>query len=279
MKINAYAKINLTLDIVGLRDDGFHELRSVMVPISLCDVVTVTESDELAFDCNIKELCTADNLCVSAAKLFFATVGREDRVYIHLQKNIPFPAGLGGGSSDAAAVLTALNEAYGCPLSREELFSLAEKLGSDVPFCLLSRPALCEGRGERLTPIDGLSEISTVIAIGSGRLSTPRVFREYDSMKLSSMGNTERFLDRLSTKGICSALRFAGNDFEPVTDILSPETKTLRELLIKHGAVASHLSGSGPSVYGLFENDKKAEEAAEILKSKGYFAVCCKTLI
>lgn len=279
MKLRAYAKINLTLDIVGILANGFHELRSVMAPISLCDEIELLMSDKFEFYCNLPELETDDNLCVRASELFFGTTGIKESVSLKLMKNIPFPAGLGGGSSDAAAVLKGLNRLFGNPLGDSELFALAEKLGSDVPLCLLSKPALCEGRGEVLTPIDGLPELNTVIAIGKDRLSTPTVFKEYDKMGLPAENSTDSFLNALKSENISCALRKTGNAFEPVTDVLSPETKRLRELLFANGATASHLSGSGPSVYGVFENAISADNAAKALNGMGYFAVSCKTVI
>lgn len=277
MKINAYAKINLTLDITGIRDDGFHSLRSIMVPISLCDEIEINESDSFSFDCNIKELCSEDNLCVRAAKLFFATSGNDALVSLRLTKNIPFPAGLGGGSADAAAVLRGLNGFFGFPLDETTLFKLAESLGSDVPLCLLARPALCEGRGEILTPIESLPTFDIVIAIGEGRLPTPAVYREYDSEQRTVRNDTDLLLERLDCDRYALAEAF-GNAFEAITDKLAPETKSLREQMIGFGALSSHLSGSGPSVYGVFENAEKAQIAAKTLEKMGYFAVYCKTL-
>ena len=277
MKIKAYAKINLTLDITGIRDDGFHSLRSVMVPVSLCDEIEINESDSFSFDCNIKELCSEDNLCVRAAKLFFATSGINALASLRLTKNIPFPAGLGGGSSDAAAVLRGLNGFFSSPLEETELFKLAESLGSDVPLCLLSRPALCEGRGEILTPIESLPSFDIVIAIGDGRLPTPTVYREYDAEERKVRNDTDLLLERLNCDRYSLTEAF-GNAFEEVTDKLAPETKRLREHMLALGALNSHLSGSGPSVYGVFENAEKAQIAAKSLEKMGYFAVCCKTL-
>ena len=132
MRLNANAKINLTLDITGVRPNGFHTLRSVMAPITLCDELTFEKSDEFVFDCNIEALKSEDNLCVRAAKLFFDKIGVKPQGSIFLEKKIPFPAGLGGGSSDAATVLKGLNELYGSLLDKSELLSLAEKLGSVV---------------------------------------------------------------------------------------------------------------------------------------------------
>ena len=278
MKITAYAKINLTLDIPGVRPDGYHAISSVMAPVSLWDEITIEKSNTLFFDCNKKELWTADNLWVRAAKLFFATVNISPSVAIYLQKNIPYPAGLGGGSADAAAVLLGLNEIYGFPLDKKILFALSEQLGSDVPFCLLAKPALCEGRGEILTPLEGVPELDIVIAIGESRLPTPAVFRSYDNANLPPRCDTARFLSCLTNNDKSNLVSSLGNAFEPVTDILAPETALLREKLSSLGALNSRLSGSGPSVYGVFENAEKAHLAAKALKNQGYFAVSCKII-
>lgn len=278
MKIKAYAKINLTLDITGVRDDGFHTLRSVMAPISLCDELTLEKSDALEFDCNIKSLCTEDNLCVRAAKLFFEESGIENSVKIYLEKNIPFPAGLGGGSSDAAAVLKGLNTLYENPLTEDKLFSLAEKLGSDVSLCLLGNVALCEGRGEVLTELKGLPKLDCVIAIGKGRLSTPEVYRQYDAKNLPVRNDTDIFLNALKEGNIDRIISSFGNAFEPVTDELCPETMSIRELMMSHGAKNSRLSGSGPSVFGIFADKETAENAKNALIEKGYSAYTCETL-
>jgi 4-diphosphocytidyl-2-C-methyl-D-erythritol kinase len=279
MKLKAFAKINLTLDIIGILENGFHALRSVMAPVSLCDEIELEISENFEFYCNLPELATNDNLCVRAANLFFEATGIKESVSLRLTKNIPFPAGLGGGSSDAACVLKGLNMLFGEPLDEKALFTLAEKLGSDVPLCLLSKPALCEGRGEVLTPVDGFPTLDIVIAIGKDRLSTPTVFREYDKMGLPIENSTKAFLSALKSGNIRDALTKTGNAFEPVTDILSPETKLLREALLSNGALVSHLSGSGPSVYGIFTDEISASNAARILNDVGYFAVSCKTVV
>ncbi len=278
MKLKAYAKINLTLDITGVRPDGFHTLRSVMAPISLCDELTLEKSDTLAFDCNLKNLCTEDNLCIRAAKLFFESAGIDGRASIYLEKRIPFPAGLGGGSADAAAVLRGLNDLFGNVLSDSTLFSLAEKLGSDVSLCLLGRPALCEGRGEVLTELGALPNLDCVIAIGNGRLSTPEVYRKYDAASLPVKNDTDSFLFSLRNDDIESMISSCGNAFEPVTDELCPETVVIRDEMLSLGAKCSHLSGSGPSVYGIFGDEKTAENAKIELQKQGYDAYLCKIL-
>lgn len=275
MKIKAFAKINLTLDITGVREDGFHTLRSVMVPVSLCDEIEIQQSKCFLFDCNIKSLVDEKNLVVRAAKRFSEKSGIEPSVSIYLEKKIPFPAGLGGGSSDAAAVLKGLNLFFGEPLDSSALFELAEALGSDVPVCLLGQPALCEGRGEVLTPIELPKKLCLVIAIGSARLSTPEVYREYDASGLAVRNDSDAFLASLVSQDI---ERTFGNAFEPVADRLAPETKLIREKMLSLGALASHLSGSGPSVYGVFECKEKADNAASELEALGFSAYYCETI-
>ncbi len=278
MRINANAKINLTLDITGVREDGFHTLRSVMVPVSLCDEIEISSGLGIEFDCNIKSICTSDNLCVRAAKSFFEACGREPSASIKLNKKIPFPAGLGGGSADAAAVLKGLNEFYNSPLNNDKLFELAEKLGSDVPLCLLNKAALCEGRGEVLTEIPSFPLMHVVIAIGEGRLSTPAVYKSYDAANLPVKNDTDAFLSALQENNIDKLIASCGNSFEPVTDVLCPETKILRELMLSNGAKNAHLSGSGPSVYGIFENAETAKIAANNISDKGFATYYCFTL-
>ena len=279
MRVIANAKINLTLDITGVRPDGFHTLSSVMAPISLCDYIDLTKIESgIVFDCNVKSLVTDDNLCVRAAKLFYATLDKEPSVSIYLEKNIPFPAGLGGGSADAAAILRGLNSLYNNSVDEKTLFDLAAKLGSDVPLCLLNRISLCEGRGEVLTPLNMPYSFNIVIAIGKARLSTPDVYRKYDSMGLDVCNDTEKLLSAVNGGDFGEIVATFGNAFEPVSDILAPETMQLRLRMEQLGALTAHLSGSGPSVYGVFASEKDADEAVRILKNEGYFANSCFTL-
>ena len=280
MRVIANAKINLTLDITGVRPDGFHLLRSVMAPVSLCDEIEINKTavEGISFDCNIKELCTQDNLCVRAAKLFFENLGVEPMVSIYLEKRIPFPAGLGGGSADAAAILRGLNAIYDNVFDLDALLNMASKLGSDVPLCLINRACICEGRGEELTPIDIPFSFDIVIAIGTARLSTPTVYREYDKAGLAVRNDTDKFVLEVNMGDFDTAVDSLGNAFEPVTDILAPETKVLRSLMTSLGAKNARLSGSGPSVYGIFDSAEKAKNAAEMLKKEGYFAIVCKNI-
>ena len=278
MKIKAYAKINLTLDIKGVRDDGFHELESVMVPVSLCDELIIEKSDRLSFKCNIPSLETEDNLCVRAANRFFEKSGIKSSAEISLTKNIPFPAGLGGGSADAAAVLRGLNKLYSNPLDDDALFEIAASLGSDISVCLLGKAALCQGRGEVLTPLENVPNFNILIAIGKSRLSTPAVYREYDALNLPPREDSKNFLELLPIGNITKLISSFGNAFEPVADVLAPETKEIRELMLSNRALSAHLSGSGPSVFGVFESEADVERASNALSELGYNVYPCKTI-
>ncbi len=279
MMIKAYAKINLTLDITGLRPDGYHAISSVMVPVSLADNITIEKSDSFSFQCNLPALCTEDNLCVRSAKAFFQRSGVQQSASIYLEKNIPFPAGLGGGSSDAAAVIKGLNELFCNPLSEQELFDIAASVGSDVPFCLFGSPALCRGRGELLTPLTMKKAYHVVISIGDSRLSTAEVYRRFDDLSASPAEKSPAFVQALADDNEAEMLSNVSNSFELVTDIICPETKLMRELMLEGGAIISRLSGSGPSVYGLFADEESAIKGALYMKSKGFSAYNCTTLV
>lgn len=279
MMIKAYAKINLTLDITGLRSDGYHAISSVMVPVSLADNITIEKSERFSFQCNLPSLCTEDNLCVRSAKAFFQRSGVQSSASVYLEKNIPFPAGLGGGSADAAAVLKGLNELFYSPLSEEALFDIAASVGSDVPFCLFGKPALCQGRGELLTPLAMNKIYYVVIAIGEARLSTAEVYKRFDGLSVSPAEKTPAFVKALNEGNEEEMLSNASNAFELVTDVICPETKLMRDVMLESGAILSHLSGSGPSVYGIFADEESANRGAQYVRSKGFSAYNCTTLV
>ena len=278
MNIKAYAKINLTLDILGLRADGFHELGSVTAPISLYDSISIEKSDSNVFKCDLPELRGDDNFCVRARDAFFARVGSAQPVLIKLQKHIPYPAGLGGGSADAAAVLNGLNALFGEPLSAEELFAIGAEVGSDVPMCMLGKCALCRGRGEKLTPLSGVPKLYITVAIGEGRLPTAKVFREYDASGAKPTDHTGAFIKAAETGDEKAMLAAMGNGFTDICASLCPETREMRSRLRSCGEKAAVLSGSGPAVYGVFPNAQAAMDAAREMRQKGFFAVNCETM-
>lgn len=273
LRASAYAKINLSLAVTGVREDGMHTLHTVMQTVSLCDTVEVRRADALTFTCSEPSLAGEDNLCVRAAKAFYAALkmrlalktrpvaGLAEGVSIRLEKKIPTGAGLGGGSSDAAAVLRLLNRLYGDPLPEEALFSLAEKLGADVPFCLYGGKCLCTGIGEELSPLPDGERRALVIAKGQGSLSTAEMYR------------------RLDASGSAGGASGEGNDFEPVACELLPEIGEIRSALTALGGSEARMTGSGSALFAFFPSLREAEAAAEALRrAQGCFAAACCTL-
>jgi len=250
----AYAKINLTLDVLGRRADGYHELASVMQTIALHDVLSFQESDgtALQFVCNVPELAGGDNLVVQAAERICTRTGRRRGLRIELYKQVPSPAGLGGGSSDAACVLRTLDRWWHLDLRDEELTDLAVSLGSDVPFFLNGGTALVEGRGERVTPLPDLPGWWVVLVKPDLIVPTPQVFRRMDPSQYS---------DGRSTAEVVSHIRLHANP--PVTHLrnaleapalaLFPEIASWMAALRAAGASAVHMSGSGPTLFALFD--------------------------
>lgn len=263
MKCKAYAKINLTLAITGIREDGYHTLHTVMQQVSLHDDLTVEKADSLTFTCNDETLAGEKNLCVKGAKAFFARTGISGGAAIHLEKSLPMGAGMGGGSADCAAVLKALNELYGDPLTEEELLSLGATLGADVPFCIKGGKCLCTGIGEVLTPLPGGDTLYLVIAKGKESLSTPEMYRRADAAK-------ERWSN--------PAREGFYNDFEPVAEAVLPEISHLKTRLTELGATFAMMTGSGSAVFGIFENEDATVPAAEALRNEGFYANPCHTL-
>ena len=263
MKINAYAKINLSLALTGVREDGYHTLHSIMQTVSLCDTLEIERAEQNSFTCTEPALESGSNLCIKARDAFYRATGLQGCVRIHLDKQIPTGAGLGGGSADAAAVLRALNRLYGEPLTNQALLTLSATLGADVPFCLHGGTCLCTGIGEVLTPIEDAKPLYLVIAKGADGLSTPDMYRRMDAVKetWSSADRTGYF-----------------NDFEPVAESVLPDIAYLKQRLLALGASVAMMSGSGSAVFGIFETRSQTEFAAQAIASEGFFASSCTTM-
>ena len=267
----ANAKINLFLDITGRREDGYHDIVSVMQSVSLCDTVTVTsrKSDKINITliCDDPSIPTDENNLIYKATLKYLTyfdICAE--VKIILNKLIPIGAGLGGGSSDGAATLRALNRIFGFA-TEAELMKIAAELGSDVPFCLIGGKALCTGRGEKLETISDYPLFNLVIAIGKERISTPAAFRALDA-------RYNNFADRAYSAVHCIGQPY--NLFESITDI--PEILKIKEIMTKSGAEYVLMSGSGPAVFGKFKNEEEARLAEIALINEGFSAYNCHTV-
>lgn len=271
LTVPAYAKLNLTLDVLGKRPDGYHDLRMVMQAITLADELTVTAEPGrgITVRTDLDFLpCDGRNLAAAAAQRFLDHTGQSLAVDIDLRKRIPVCAGMGGGSSDAAAVLGALNELTAAGLSPGELAGLGESVGSDVPYCVLGGTALAEGRGEKLTPLPPLPACALVVCKPPFPISTPELFRAISGKKLRRRPDTAGLLDALSHRDLRGVARRMYNVFE---DVLPPrQGRTVAELktrLIAGGALGACMSGTGPTVFGLFDDPAAAERAAADLRA------------
>ena len=276
IKAKVYAKINLSLDITGKRDDGYHTLSSVMQSVSLCDTITVSQCEgqnpEIRLTCSNGTICGEDNLAFVAAKRFFDAAGIVPDAVIHIEKQIPLAGGLGGGSADAAAVLAVLNSAWGEPLSDQELFDIALSLGADVPFCLYGGTKLAEGIGEVLTPLKDMPDCLMLIAKKGVKSSTGDMYRRLDSAKSVKKSDLEVIKSGLDMGDVKLISKGLYNCFETVCGEQSISVKTE---MLKSGALYAGLSGAGPSVFGIFEDKAGREEAALKLKDMGCDVFFC----
>lgn len=271
LTVPAYAKLNLTLDVLGKRPDGYHDLRMVMQAITLADELTVTAEPGrgITVRTDLDFLpCDGRNLAAAAAQRFLDHTGQSLAVDIDLRKRIPVCAGMGGGSSDAAAVLRALNELAGGGLSPLELAGIGASVGSDVPYCVLGGTALAEGRGEKLTPLPPLPACALVVCKPPFPISTPELFRAISGKKLRRRPDTAGLLDALSHRDLRGVARRMYNVFE---DVLPPrQGRTVAELktrLIAGGALGACMSGTGPTVFGLFDDPAAVAGAAADLRA------------
>ena len=269
-RVKAPAKINLFLRITGKRPDGYHELYSLMCPLALYDTLTLNKGGKgIAVFCDHPGVPEdASNLAARSARLFLETVFADRApsvpgLTIHIDKKIPVGAGLGGGSSDAAAVLKALNDCFGRPLSTRKLMALGTRIGADVPFFILGAPALATGIGDRLEPFPHLTPWTALLVYPNEAVSTAWVYKNLnlrltkDEKKLSKFHFDGRFFN---------VDEHLVNDLEPVTEGAFPVIKEIKRLLLAHGAAGAMMSGSGSTVFGLFADPERAISVCTALR-------------
>ena len=283
MEIQAFAKLNLTLDILGKREDGYHDLRMVMQSITLADTLTLEENqgEGLRVSANLRFLPTGEkNLAAAAALRFWEALGREpENLDIRIEKRIPVCAGMAGGSSDAAAVLRALNQRAGEPFSPKELARLGERVGSDVPYCVLGGTALAEGRGEMLTPLAPLPRCWMVACKPDFPISTPELFAQADRVKLRRRPDTAGLVAALEAGDLGGVARRMYNVFEDVLPArLYTRVAEIKNDLIQCGALGANMSGSGPTAFGLFDRLEAAQEARACLAQRYRDTFLCETV-
>ena len=273
MELLANAKINLTLDILRKREDGYHDLQMVMQSVTLADRLTVTPAQgaEGQAVSDLRFLPTGSkNLAQTAAAVFRAATGLGGEVDVSIQKHVPVCAGLAGGSADAAAVLRAMNQLTGAGLPTEKLAEMGAKAGSDVPFCVLGGTALAEGRGELLTPLTPLPPCWVVVCKPDFPISTPALFARIDTIRLRRRPDTAGVLASLEEGDLEGVARRLYNVFE---DALPPRQQArvsaIKSTMIHCGALGASMTGTGPAAFGLFDREDCAEAAREALADWG----------
>ena len=271
LKIPAYAKINLSLDVVGRRPDGYHLVRMIMQTLQLHDDIELSETEEagvhLETDCPDLPV-DGSNLVVRAAERMLKEFAPEKGVYIRLAKKIPLSAGLAGGSTDAAAVLRGMNSLFSLRLDSRELCQIGVELGADVPFCVCGGTALSEGIGEILTPVPPLPECAIVLAKPRIPVSTADIYHRFDQQTEVDHPDIDGQRKALLKGDLNGVVRHMKNVLEPVTAGLHPEIHAIRKRLLEMEALGARMSGSGPTVFGLFSNKEKAEQAMRILQKE-----------
>ena len=285
MAIKAYAKINLTLEVLGPRTDGYHEVRTILQTIDLSDTLRFTLAPRIRLECSSPEVNTEDNLVLKAADTLRRTTGCDKGANMHLEKNIPIAAGLGGGSSDAAATLVGLNHLWGLGLSAGELRSVAAPLGSDVPFFLQGGTALGEGRGEELVELPPLSQSWMVLLCPSTGFRPSNVGKNQKTARLYSMLSPESYTDGSRTRELVHSLRdgrfsqdLLVNAFEGVAPLAFGHFEETRQHFLEAGAGKVHLSGTGPAMYAFVSCKEEGEEVSKSLKNVGLEAYCLTTV-
>ena len=272
LRETAYGKLNLTLDILGKRPDGYHDLEMVMCSVSVADEVTLMLGTGQPWTV----VCSADgipdgpdNLCWKAARAYFDAAQRDPGgLRIEIRKTIPAQAGMAGGSSDAAAVLRALNRHYGC-FSEAQLRAVGLTVGSDVPYCLFGGTALAQGRGEMLTRLPALPENACFVLVKPAfSVSTPALFRRIDAEGVTERPDNAAMVAALEAGDLPAIGRLLQNAFEPVVAQTYPVVQEIRTTLLENGALGARLTGTGSVVFGLFDGEEKAASAAETLRAR-----------
>ena len=272
ISVKALAKINLGLDVVRRREDGYHEVRMIMQTIHLFDRLEIkkTSSGGITMTTNLSFLPTNENnLVYQAAKLLKDEFGIRDGIDIKLHKHIPVSAGMAGGSTDAAAVLYGMNRMFQLGLKRDELMRRGVKIGADVPYCIMRGTALAEGIGEKLTALPPMVKCPVLIAKPPISVSTKFVYEHLKLDETTVHPDIDRLGEDIRQKDLAKIAADMGNVLETVTIPNYPVIAEIKEHMLRHGAVNAMMSGSGPTVFGLFEDMAQAREAYEAMQASG----------
>lgn len=269
-QLKAYAKINLGLDVVRRLENGYHEVRMVMQTVGIYDELTLERSASgIVITTDSGELPTnEDNLIYKAAKLLLERYDVKEGVRIHLQKNIPIAAGMAGGSTDAAATLKGVNELFGLGCTQQELMELGVHIGADVPYCVMGGTALAEGIGEKLTALAPAPDCYVLVAKPDINVSTKYVYEHLDATGVEKHPDIDGMVQAIATGDLQGVLDRMENVLESVTIVAHPIIETIKSRMKELGALNSMMSGSGPTVFGIFTEKDKAEAAYEQIKAE-----------
>lgn len=271
IKLKALAKINLGLDVLGKRENGYHDVRMVMQTITLHDKVKITkiEADRVEVTTNLYYLPNNENnIAYKAAMMLKEEFGITQGVRIRLDKQIPVAAGLAGGSANAAAVLKGMNRLFNLRLSQKELMERGVKLGADVPYCILQGTVLAEGIGEKLTALAPMPKCHILIAKPPISVSTKKVYEALDSKAIVQHPNIDGVIGGLEFNSIEGVAQNMGNVLEQVTINEYPVVQELKEIMMSQGALNAMMSGSGPTVFGIFKKEADAKNAMKMIGEK-----------
>lgn len=271
--LNAYAKINIGLDILGKRADGYHEIRTIMQQVPLSDGIRLRKNmaGGIRLSCTQSDIPEDEsNLAWKAASLFCKTFGFKESVDIELEKRIPAEAGMGGGSADAAAVLKGMKALYAPDIEERELMKLGAKLGADIPYCIAGGTALCEGIGERISPLGAFPKSYALILKPSLRISTKEVYRNLSMEEISRRGHADidALISCIEAQDLCRLGSKLKNVLEYGVSKTYPLIEELKEDLLERGALGSSMSGSGSAVFGLFKEEGIAQSCREAIEAK-----------
>lgn len=272
ISLKALAKINLGLDVVRRREDGYHEVKMVMQTIHLYDRLDIakTEENDIVLTTNLSYLpVNENNLVYRAGKLLMDEFQIKEGVKVSLNKRIPVAAGMAGGSTDAAAMLYGMNELFELGLTREELMERGVKIGADVPYCLMRGTALAEGIGEKLSPIAPMVKCPVLIAKPAISVSTKFVYQNLKLDESTTHPDIDRLIGDIERSDLHAIAADMGNILETVTIPNYPIIAEIKEQMLKSGAVNSMMSGSGPTVFGLFDDEETAKKAYQDMKECG----------
>ncbi len=275
IKIKASAKINLTLDITGKRDDGYHLIESIFQSIGIFDTLTVTKKTaDITITCDDPDVpCDKRNIVYKAAEAFFRYTEIDGGVSIHIKKHIPSQAGLGGGSSDGAGVLYALNRLYNTKMPITELAEIGSKISADTSFFIYGGTAFVSGIGEKICAIRSIPPINLVIAKGTAGISTPEAYQKIDSLENPKHPKTKKLANAINDGKLLKNCKLCENMFEYVTE--NRDVFDIKKHMLDFGAKVSIMSGSGSAVFGIFENKDDAVKCAENLKKYYRYAEYC----